>query len=341
MNKQNKLLLRVVKTALKMAEAKEKEEPFRQHFTFHRPRFHTGLPSTDTVAETPSGKNCFYLEDVEYVKQDCGKNVVDVQLKNGSSFTLSVKEWGTVSSMYGQKPYTSDRKPKEGQVTWCGRLIATKEEYEQENPPSGKIPKGTYTIEELERRGEFVFHQGNGDPKTEGCEKVGTFTSRLITSQSDEIKRLKEENKHMSELLVSRIAELERDNSRLEKESMERMRDIFKLRTELRDLKRCAPTVIHEFKGLPRNCYGEQVIPERWLKTLWNVEDLPKLTLKGFAGEDTPYVEKLLSSLGETPRTLVHCKSPELGTETLVALSPEGEVLLRIVKDNSRKFAVR
>lgn len=63
--------------------------------------------------------------------------------------------------------------------------------------------------------------------------------------------------------------------------------------------------------------------------------------LRAFAGDDTPHVEKLLEPLGDTPRTLVHLKSPELGTETLVVLSPEGETLLKIVKDNSRKFEVK
>ena len=77
--------------------------------------------------------------------------------------------------------------------------------------------------------------------------------------------------------------------------------------------------------------------------------------IRDFAGDDLAHVEELLRKKFTTAgtvkdfydlskeygSTLVHCKSPELGTETLVALSPEGEVLLRIVKDNSRKFAVR
>lgn len=73
------------------------------------------------------------------------------------------------------------------------------------------------------------------------------------------------------------------------------------------------------------------------------LEEIKRLKnpLKDFAGDDTPYVEKLLKPLGDTPRTLIHLKSPELGTETLVVLSPEGETLLKIVKDNSRKFEVR
>ena len=80
--------------------------------------------------------------------------------------------------------------------------------------------------------------------------------------------------------------------------------------------------------------------------------------LRAFAADELNYVEGLMQKsivsaeadekvptfyevLKNNGTTLVHVKSPELGTETLVVLSPEGEVLLRIVKDNSRKFAVK
>ncbi len=105
----------------------------------------------------------------------------------------------------------------------------------------------------------------------------------------------------------------------------------------------------------------EKTGDEPILRGRWKAEDMPKkgitekLILAGFAGEDTPYVEKLLERAIDDPKAfsqpyayfektgarLVHLKSPELGTETLVVLSPEGETLLKIVKDNSRKFEVR
>lgn len=133
-------------------------------------------------------------------------------------------------------------------------------------PPTGKIPKGNYTIEELERRGGVLFHRGNGDPKEQGCEAVGPFTSRVLNAQREEIKRLKN----------------------------------------------------------------------------------PEKPIEDFAGDDRSHVYSLIEKHLGLCRTdtvfqskFVHLKSPELGTETLVVLSPEGETLLKIVKDNSRKFEVK
>lgn len=176
-------------------------------------------------------------------------------------------------------------------------------------PPTGKIPKGYYPLDEiLKKRGEFIIHRGNGDPKKQGCEAVGPVTAKLLRSRDAEIERLEWENTALRKLLAANdpIGVREKDLQVIEKT-------------------------------------GDEPI----LRGRWKAEDMPKkgitekLILAGFAGDDTPYVEKLLKPLGDTPRTLVHLKSPELGTETLVVLSPEGETLLKIVKDNSRKFEVK
>lgn len=76
--------------------------------------------------------------------------------------------------------------------------------------------------------------------------------------------------------------------------------------------------------------------------------------IEDFAGDDRSHVYSLIEKHLSVSRTdsvsemlekrgekVVHLKSPELGTETLVVLSPEGETLLKIVKDNSRKFEVK
>lgn len=108
------------------------------------------------------------------------------------------------------------------------------------------------------------------------------------------------------------------------------------------------PTATHEFRENPLvtsedlNKAIEPIGKEIIFDGLWkNAESETERVVEDFAGDDTPHVEKLLEPLGDTPRTIVHVKSPELATETLVVLSPEGETLLKIVKDNSRKFEVK
>lgn len=149
--------------------------------------------------------------------------------------------------------------------------------------------------------GKIMFQQS---------EKPRILIERMLYSQDEEIKRFEEENTELRKLLVDA-----RDRE-----------DALRL-------------------GRARNL-GR-----------WKPEDMPQpdspsteKTIEDFAGDDRSQVYSLIekhlginrtdSVLGNG-RAFVHLKSPELGTETLVVLSPEGETLLKIVKDNSRKFEVR
>lgn len=213
-------------------------------------------PKTDTTCPPPSGKIDFHLEDVKYVKQINSCNTVAIILNNGEDRTLSVKEWYCITSKYGPKPYTSDRKPKDGQVTWCGKLIITKEEYEQENPPSGK----------------------NGGRVTTWEPPSGKNLDGLRDTLVENGLKDRMETKYVHTLVFGK----------------------------------------------------EQIAPQ-----IWGRRD----TVKSFAGDDSAHVEKLLVGVPLDSARLVHVKCAELGTETLVALSPEGETLARIVKDNSKKYS--
>ena len=85
----------------------------------------------------------------------------------------------------------------------------------------------------------------------------------------------------------------------------------------------------------------------------------PRLTpaeekIKSWAGEDLPYIEKQLRDVLRVPEdqdlqksihksglTVVTVEAKTLGTETLLLLSPEGETLFKITRNNAAKYSLK
>ena len=173
-----------------------------------------------------------------------------------------------------------------------------------------------------------LMHKGNGEPENSGCEYVGSFTARLLKSNSEKIKSLEKELEAARKAIVADRKEIEEKTRELflyKEADRHRLNDEFARQCEDRLNRKSSAGV-----GFTKFFFFDGRLME-------------EATLS-FAGEDLAHVNKLLSGLSAEYRAtlkFVHCKSAELTTETLVVLSPEGETILRITKDKSNKYTVR
>jgi hypothetical protein len=187
-------------------------------------------------------------------------------------------------------------------------------------PPTGKKPEGLWMDSDLKEY--FGFD-------------VEEFNRERIKGYQDLIKE-------MTERIIARDSEIQRLGRELNRS--EQLANLLGIEAEYWKRVKPMPTYLVDFDK------AETVLLDGLIGKMKPDSPSTEKTIEDFAGDYRSHVYSLIEkhlgiarteSIFTEGREFVHLKSPELGTETLVVLSPEGETLLKIVKDNSRKFEVR